>query len=64
MVTFDFTGLLVVAVVAFLAPIGGQSRAPSARSRRSVLEVLLGVAVGPQGLGWVQRAVVPSSSST
>ncbi len=53
MVTFDFTGLLVVAVVAFLAPLAA-SLVPRRLVPAVVLEVLLGVAVGPQGLGWVE----------
>jgi Kef-type K+ transport system membrane component KefB len=53
MVTFDFTGLLVVAVVAFLAPLLA-GLVPRRLLPAVVLEVLLGVAVGPQGLGWVQ----------
>ncbi len=52
MVTFDFTGLLVVAVVAFLAPIVA-GLIPRRLVPAVVLEVLFGVAVGPQGLGWV-----------
>jgi Kef-type K+ transport system membrane component KefB len=53
MVTFDFTGLLVVAAVAFVAPILA-SIVPRHLIPAVVLEVLLGLAVGPQGLGWVQ----------
>src|SRR6516162_2807624 len=53
MVTFDFTGLLVVAAVAFVAPILA-SVVPRHLIPAVVLEVLLGLAVGPQGLGWVQ----------
>jgi len=53
MVTFDFTGLLVVAAVAFVAPILA-SLVPCHLIPAVVLEVLLGLAVGPQGLGWVQ----------
>jgi Kef-type K+ transport system membrane component KefB len=52
MVTFDFTGLLVVAVVAFVAPLLA-GLVPRRLVPGVVLEVLLGVAVGPQGLGWV-----------
>jgi Kef-type K+ transport system membrane component KefB len=52
MVTFDFTGLLVVAVVAFLAPIVA-GVIPRRLVPAVVLEVLFGVAVGPEGLGWV-----------
>jgi Kef-type K+ transport system membrane component KefB len=53
MVTFDFTGLLVVAAVAFVAPIFA-SLIPRRLIPAVVLEVLFGLAVGPQGLGWVQ----------
>jgi Kef-type K+ transport system membrane component KefB len=53
MVTFDFTGLLVVAAVAFLAPLLA-GLVPRRLVPAVVLEVLLGVAVGPQGLGWVK----------
>jgi Kef-type K+ transport system membrane component KefB len=53
MVTFDFTGLLVVAVVAFVAPLLA-GLVPRRLLPAVVLEVLLGVAVGPQGLGWVK----------
>src|ERR1700733_14497564 len=50
MVTFDFTGLLVVAVVAFLAPIVA-GLIPRRLVPAVVLEVLFGVAGGPEGLG-------------
>jgi Kef-type K+ transport system membrane component KefB len=53
MVTFDFTGLLVVAAVAFVAPIVAWV-IPRHLIPAVVLEVLFGLAVGPQGLGWVQ----------
>lgn len=53
MVTFDFTGLLVVAAVAFLAPLLA-GLVPRRLLPAVVLEVLLGVLVGPQGLGWVK----------
>jgi Kef-type K+ transport system membrane component KefB len=53
MVTFDFTGLLVVGAVAFVAPILAAA-IPHRLIPAVVLEVLLGLAVGPQGLGWVQ----------
>ncbi len=52
MVTFDFTGLLVVAAVAFAAPLVA-GLVPRRLVPPVVVEVLLGVAVGPQGLGWV-----------
>lgn len=53
MVTFDFTGLLVVGAVAFVAPILAAG-VPHRLVPAVVIEVLLGLAVGPQGLGWVQ----------
>ena len=53
MVTFDFTGLLVVAAVAFVAPLLA-GLVPGRLLPAVVLEVLLGLAVGPQGLGWVK----------
>ena len=53
MVTFDFTGLLVVAVVAFVAPLLA-GLVPGRLLPAVVLGVLLGLAVGPQGLGWVK----------
>jgi Kef-type K+ transport system membrane component KefB len=53
MITFDFTGLLVVAVVAFVAPLLA-GLVPRRLVPPVVLEVLLGLAVGPQGLGWVK----------
>ncbi len=53
MVTFDFTGLLVVAVVAFVAPLLA-GLVPRRLVPAVVLEVLLGLAVGPEGLGWVK----------
>jgi Kef-type K+ transport system membrane component KefB len=52
MVTFDFTGLLVVAVVAFVAPMLAAA-IPRRLVPAVVLEVLFGLAVGPEGLGWV-----------
>jgi Kef-type K+ transport system membrane component KefB len=47
-----FSGLLLVAVIAFLAPllIG---LAPRLRLPAVVLEIVAGIAVGPAGLGWV-----------
>lgn len=53
MVTFDFTGLLVIAAVAFVAPIIA-GLIPRRLVPAVVLEILLGVAVGPQALNWVQ----------
>lgn len=53
MVTFDFTGLLVIALVAFVCPVIA-GVIPGRLVPAVVFEILLGVAVGPQGLGWVQ----------
>ena len=49
----SFAGLLVVAAIAFLAPllIG---LVPRARVPAVVVEIVAGVAVGPSGLGWVK----------
>lgn len=52
MVTFDFGGLLVVAVVALVAPLAA-GLVPGRLLPPVVLEVVLGIAVGPQGLGLV-----------
>ncbi len=52
MVTFDFGGLLVVAVVALVAPLAA-GLVPGRLLPPVVLEVVLGIAVGPQGLGIV-----------
>ncbi len=52
MVTFDFGGLLVVAVVALLAPLAA-GLVPGRLLPPVVLEVVFGIAVGPQGLGLV-----------
>jgi Kef-type K+ transport system membrane component KefB len=51
--TLDFTGLLVVAVVAFVAPIAAGA-VPHRLVPAVVIEVLFGLAVGPQGLDWVK----------
>jgi Kef-type K+ transport system membrane component KefB len=49
-VELSFTSLAVVAAVALVAPLGlGVTRL---RVPAIVLEILLGVAVGPEGLGW------------
>jgi Kef-type K+ transport system membrane component KefB len=49
----EFTNLLVVAVIALLAPLL-LGLAPSVRMPAVVLEIIAGVAVGPSGLGWVE----------
>jgi Kef-type K+ transport system membrane component KefB len=51
-VTVQYAGLLVVAVAAFVAPVLA-GLIPGRLVPPVVLEVLAGLAVGPQGLGWV-----------
>ncbi len=53
MVTQDFAGLLVVSVVAFLAPLAA-GLVPRRLVNPVVFEVLFGIVVGPQGLDWVR----------
>jgi Kef-type K+ transport system membrane component KefB len=48
----QFTNLLIVAVIALLAPLT-LGFAPSVRVPAVVLEIVAGVVVGPHGLGWV-----------
>ena len=48
----SFTSLAVVAVVALVAPLG--LGLTGLRLPAIVLEILLGIAVGPQGLGWAK----------
>lgn len=48
-----FTNLLVVTVIALLAPLT-LGLAPALRFPSVVLEIIAGVVVGPQGLGWVE----------
>ena len=52
MPTFSFTGVLLVTVVAFLAPIMA-SLIPLVRVPSLVLEVIAGIIIGPAGFGWV-----------
>ena len=47
-----FTNLLVVAAIAFAAPLT-LGLAPAVRMPAVVLEIVAGIAVGPAGLGWV-----------
>jgi Kef-type K+ transport system membrane component KefB len=47
-----FTNLLIVSVIALLAPLT-LGLAPSVRVPAVVLEIIAGVVVGPHGLGWV-----------
>jgi Kef-type K+ transport system membrane component KefB len=49
----EFTNLLIVAVIALLAPLT-LGLAPSLRVPAVVLEIIAGVVVGPHGLGWVE----------
>jgi Kef-type K+ transport system membrane component KefB len=49
----DFTNLLAVTVIALLAPLV-LGVAPALRVPAVVLEIIAGIVVGPQGLGWVE----------
>ena len=49
----EFTNLLAVTVIALLAPLL-LGLAPALRAPAVVLEIIAGVVVGPQGLGWVE----------
>ncbi|WP_432479878.1 cation:proton antiporter [Nocardioides sp. GXQ0305] len=49
----EFTNLLAVAVIALIAPLT-LGLAPAARLPAVVLEIVAGVVVGPQVLGWVE----------
>lgn len=49
----EFTNLLVVAVIALLAPLT-LGLAPALRFPSVVLEIVAGVVVGPQVMGWVE----------
>ena len=49
----DFSGLVVVAAVAFSVPLL-LGLAPSLRLPAVVLELVAGIAIGPSGLGWVE----------
>jgi Kef-type K+ transport system membrane component KefB len=48
----DFSGLVIVAAVAFLAPLI-LGLAPALRLPAVVLEIVAGIVIGPSGLGWV-----------
>ena len=48
-----FTNLLIVVVVAFAAPFA-LGLAPRLRLPAVVLEIVVGIAIGPSGLGWVR----------
>ena len=56
MTAISFSNLVVVAAVAFMAPLVlGQF--PRLRLPSVVLELVLGIAIGPSGLGWVHSDV-------
>jgi Kef-type K+ transport system membrane component KefB len=48
----SFTGLLIVAAVAFVVPLL-LGLAPRLRLSAGALELVIGIAIGPSGLGWV-----------
>ena len=52
MADLHFSGLVVVAAVAFTAPLL-LGLAPQLRLPAAVLELVAGIAIGPHGLGWV-----------
>ena len=49
----SFAGLLIVAVVAFLAPLL-LAISPARRLSAVVLEIVAGILIGPSVLGWVK----------
>jgi predicted Kef-type K+ transport protein len=49
----DFSGLVIVAAVAFSARLL-LGLAPAVRLPAVVLEIVAGIAIGPSGLGWVE----------
>jgi Kef-type K+ transport system membrane component KefB len=51
--SISFSSILVIAVVAFLAPIL-VNLAPKLRLPAVALEILIGVVVGPSGFGWLE----------
>ncbi len=51
--TISFSSILVVAAVAFLAPIL-VNLAPRLRLPAVALEIVIGIVVGPSGLGWLE----------
>jgi len=51
--TVSFSGLATVAAVAFVAPLV-LGLAPAVRLPAVVLEIVLGIAIGPDALGWVR----------
>src|SRR5215475_83625 len=60
MAPVSFVGLLIVALVAFLAPfLLGLS--PARRLPRVVIEIVAGIVIGPSVLGWVSAVDLPIS---
>jgi Kef-type K+ transport system membrane component KefB len=53
MPAISFVGLLIVAVVAFLAPLL-LALSPARRLSAVVLEIMAGILIGPSVLGWVK----------
>ena len=53
MTELSFDNLLIVAAIAFLAPLT-LGLAPRLRLPAVVLEIVAGIVVGPSGLGWVE----------
>jgi Kef-type K+ transport system membrane component KefB len=53
MPNISFSGLLIVSVVAFAAPLL-LGLSPARRLPAIVLEIVAGIAIGPSGLGWVK----------
>ncbi|HEV2979959.1 MAG TPA: cation:proton antiporter [Solirubrobacteraceae bacterium] len=60
MSTFHFSSLLIVVAVGFLAPLA-LGFFPRVRLPAIVLEILLGIAIGPSGLGWVKPDLLVSA---
>jgi Kef-type K+ transport system membrane component KefB len=52
MTEISFSNLVIVAAVAFAAPLA-LGLIPRLRLPAVVLEIVLGIAIGPSGLGWV-----------
>src|SRR5881398_3045692 len=62
MIEVHFTNLLIVVAVAVLAPLA-LGFFPRIRLPAIVLEIVLGIVIGPSGLGWV-KADLPVSILT
>ena len=52
MTEISFSNVVIVAAVAFVAPLA-LGLIPRLRLPAVVLEIVLGIAIGPSGLGWV-----------